>query len=164
MQEEEFAALTSVVILSDCLWALRAITGCQMAKSHKKFVASLRSDLQTLGERSPHCVFLLHHVRAHTDGTDRASLGNASADLLAKEGACLAYAMPRPHPPCPPLRSRQRRQSSPGPASKRRRLSSGRRPPPSASIPTSAVVSPGPPRTGPALPVRAYPQERAGVG
>ena len=75
MPDYEYNVLTSVVILSDCLWALRTVTQWQKARSHKKFVESLSSELKTLGKRNPLCTILLLHVRAHTTGTDRASLG-----------------------------------------------------------------------------------------
>ena len=39
IQDEEFNVLTSIVILSDSLWALKALTNRQQVRSHKKFVA-----------------------------------------------------------------------------------------------------------------------------
>ena len=114
MPAEEYNALTSVVILSDCLWAHWAVSHRQKAKSHKKFIDSLSSELKTLGERNPLCLILLHHARAHTTDTDRASLGNAATDLLAKEGARLAYAVPHTStPPQPALHLRYRNVGGP---------------------------------------------------
>ena len=126
------------------------------------FVDSLSSELKTLGKRNPLCAVLLHHVRAHTTGTDRASLGNAAADLLAKEGARLAFAVRRAPPTSPPPRVQQRRRTTLGPRLHQRLLAG--RPSRSSSPPTGVDVVPGPPRTGPALPVRADPRVRAGVG
>ena len=160
MPDDKFNGLTSVVILRDCLWALRALINRQKARSHKKFIKSLSSELKTLGERNLQCVILLHLARAHTVGIDRASLGNAAADLLAKEGARLAYVVPRVPPTCPSPRVQQRRRTTLGRRLHRWLL----RPSRASAPPTGADVVPGPPGTGPALPVRAVPRARVGVG